>query len=165
MRKYYGVLFLLVAVLLSGCSLVKGPAGENGNGGEKGVVEEWKGSLKEMVAKNVSMRCDYDDGQGNSWTSYVKGRNYYAERVGDGKKGYVLMKDICMWSWSDDEDQGIKICWDEEDLEGSMWEDPGQYGTSEYNCVPTVIANSKFDVPKGVSFLDMNQVQQMYEDY
>lgn len=163
MKKYYRVLFLLVAVFLSGCSLIKGPVGDVGNGGEgKGVVEEWKGSLKDMVAKNVSMRCDYSDGQGNSWTGYLKGRNYYAEGLNGGKKGYVLMKDTCMWSWGEGEDQGVKICWDEEDAEGSMWDNPGQYGGNEYNCVPTVVADSKFKEPEKVMFLDMNQMQNMY---
>ncbi len=164
MKKYYRVLFLLVAVFLSGCSLTKGPVsdGNNGSGEGKGVVEEWKGSLKDMVAKNVSMRCDYDDGQGNSWTGYLKGKNYYAEGLSNGKKVHVLMKDICMWSWNDGEDHGVKICWDEEDMEGSMWDNPGQYGANEYNCVPTVINDSKFKEPGNVNFMDMNQ---MYGDY
>ncbi len=163
MKKYYGILFLLMAVLLSGCSLVKGPAGEEdkGNGEEKGVVEELKGSLQEMVAKNVSMRCDYGDGQGNDWTGYIKGRNYYAEGTNDDGKGYVLMKDNCLWSWGDGEVQGIKMCWEEE-VGDTMWENPGQYGGSEYNCVPTIVADSKFEIPKGISFIDMDQMQQMY---
>ena len=161
MKKYYGVLFLLTAVLLSGCVLIKGPA-SNGDENKGGIVEEWKGSLQEMVAKNVSMRCDYNDGQGSGWTGYIKGKNYYAEGVTNGKKGYVLMKDTCMWSWSDDEVQGVTMCWDKEDVEDSMWENPGQYGGNEYNCVPTVIADSKFKVPEKISFMDMNQLQEMY---
>jgi len=77
------------------------------------------------------------------------------------KKVHVLMKDICMWSWNDGEDHGVKICWDEEE-EGSMWDNPGQYGANEYNCVPTVINDSKFKEPGNVNFMDMNQ---MYGDY
>jgi len=43
-----------------------------------------------------------------------------------------------------------------------MWDNPGQYGANEYNCVPTVINDSKFKEPGNVNFMDMNQ---MYGDY
>jgi len=164
-KKIYGVLFLTIAVVLSGCNLMQKSGGEmnQGENGKGGMVEEWTGSLKDMVAKNVSMKCSYDDGQGNTWTSYVKGRNYYAEGENDGGKGYILIKDNCMWGWSEGgETQGIKMCFEETEDDDSFWNEPGEYVGSEYHCSPAVVADSKFEVPSGVDFLDMDEMQQMY---
>lgn len=165
MKKIYGVLFLTVALVLSGCNLMQKSGGEMNQDekGKEGMVENWTGSLKDMVERNVSMKCSYDDGQGNAWTSYIKGRNYYAEGGNEEGRGYILVKDNCMWSWGGgNEMQGIKMCFRETEDDSSFWDEPGEYVGSEYRCSPAVIGGNRFEVPNNIEFMDMNGMQQMY---
>ena len=77
---------------------IKKEAGEAG--------EEFVGKIKEVVSLGAPMKCTYSQ-NGATGTTYIRGENMYGEVTVEGRQGYVIIKDNCMWSWSEDEPQGI----------------------------------------------------------
>lgn len=120
--------------------------------------ETFTGKLKQAIAMGVSMKCTYTQGDFTG-TSFVKGRNYYGEVSSQGIKSYVVMKDNCMWSWSEEQSQGVKMCY-ENDIFEEEFEQQGQGQVSigaEYHCLPSVFSESRFNPPDNINFMDMNQ--------
>lgn len=126
---------------------VKKEAGEEG--------ESFTGKLKAAIALGVPMKCslEQDDYTG---TSYVKGKKVYGEVKSQGREGYVIMVDKCMWSWTKGESQGVKMCSEED-----AWDTEGEGSVpteAEYRCAPAVIPDSKFDPPADINFIDMDEM-------
>ncbi|HUV42895.1 MAG TPA: hypothetical protein VMY36_03285 [Patescibacteria group bacterium] len=148
-----------------GLSLPSVPGEIKKESGETG--EEFVGKIKEVVARGVPMKCTYTQGD-NTGTSYIKGKNIYGEMMAQGKQGYVIMKDKCMWSWNKDESQGVKMCFEEDIWETS--EDYAQEGQAsvaseaEYRCLPAIVSDSQFEPPANVNFMDMDQLMQGVEE-
>jgi hypothetical protein len=165
MKKFLPIIVIIAVVVLAGGAawmfLGKGKGGVTLPGGIKKEAgqtgEAFTGKLKDAIAKGIPMKCSYTQG-GNSGTSYIKGSKVYGEITGQGKQGYVIMVDKCMWSWNKGETQGIKMCfeenvWDTEDTEtGSA---PTE---AEYNCSPTIISDSQFNPPGNVKFMTMEEM-------
>lgn len=134
---------------------IKKEAGEAG--------EEFVGKIKDVVTKGVPMKCTYAQ-DGTSGTSYVKGKKMYGEVTAEGKQAYVIIKDNCMWSWSEGETQGFKTCFEEDFWE--MSEEYAQEGKAsvpteaEYRCAPAVFPDSKFNPPASVNFMTMEQMME-----
>jgi len=130
--------------------------------------ESFTGKLKEMVARNVPMKCTFKDDKGNSGIGYVKNKKYYGEVISDGKTSYVIMIDNCMWSWSLEEKQGVKMCFDVEEGE-DFWkgmDEEAKMNTpqSNYNCKPAIVSDSMFNPPEGIKFMDMDKLMNFSED-
>ncbi len=66
----------------------------------------------------------------------------------------MISKDNCVWSWS--ENEGIKICYEEEEFEENKIPSSGgaQAGGYEFKCVPTVMNDSRFNEPSDVTFMN-----------
>ncbi|MBN1168909.1 hypothetical protein JXA63_03375 [Candidatus Woesebacteria bacterium] len=140
---------------------------------EKTIVEKFTGSLKEAIALGVGMKCSYEF-DGNQYEGYVKGENYRGKMVNtDGQVGEIIMKDNCMWTWSEDEGQGIKTCFEEVDgqdtEEGeesvSIWDQKAmdESGIS-YTCVPSSVADSQFTPPSNINFMDIDSMMQGFDN-
>ncbi|MGB6838684.1 MAG: hypothetical protein WBD86_01355 [Microgenomates group bacterium] len=119
----------------------------------------FSGGLKAAVELGVPMKCSYEV-NGVEYSGVIKGRQYKGKvKMQDGKEGNVLMKENCMYTWSDLDSQGIKSCFEEDDL--SMWEQSGET-TSEgaapvdYTCYPALVPDSEFNLPSGVNFVDID---------
>lgn len=134
-----------------------------GRGNKAGIVETmtgedqpFSGTLKAAVAMGVPMKCSYSV-DGAEYESYVKGEQFMGKISANGKVGSVIIKDSCMWSWSDEEVQGIKTCFEPVEGEDSIWDSPD---TSEldmnYTCRPAAIGDDKFDPPSNVNFVDLD---------
>ncbi len=118
--------------------------------------ESFTGKLKEAVARGIPMKCTYSQ-EGTTGTSYIKGNKVYGEITGQGKTGYVVMVDKCMWSWNKGETQGIKMCFEENVWEGEKGE--GSVATeAEYNCSPALVSDSQFNPPSNVKFLTIEEM-------
>ena len=89
-------------------------------------------------------------------------------QFGDGREveanlhGEVIIKDNCMWSWSEGESQGMKTCFDA--AEQDIWDEPQGASASdvEYHCVPTVITDAKFIPPTNIEFMDLDEMMGGY---
>lgn len=169
MKKAIPIIIILVLVLGVGAwwFLGRGGGGVTLPGGiEKEAGEEdesFTGKLKQAIALGVPMKCSYTQGDFTG-TGFVQGRKYYGEVSNQGRKGYVIMKDNCMWSWTEGQDQGVKTC-----FETDMWEEQeGQQVQvpieAEYHCAPVVFPESKFDPPANINFLDMDQLPGAYRE-
>lgn len=134
---------------------IKKEAGETGEG--------FVGKIKDVVALGAAMKCTYTQG-GTTGTSYIKGKNMYGEVTVEGKPAYIIIKDNCMWNWSQGEAQGVKSCFEEDFWE--MGEEAVQEGQAsvpteaEYRCAPAVFPDSRFNPPGDVNFLDIDELMQ-----
>lgn len=128
---------------------VKKEAGEEG--------ETFVGKLKDMVARGASLKCSYTQ-NGFTGTSYIKNKKVYGEVTGENKTGYVIMIDKCMWSWSEGEAQGVKMCFEEDVWEEE--EDGAAPTEAEYSCIPAIVSDSKFNPPANVNFMEMGEMME-----
>lgn len=130
------------------------PGGIKKEAGEAG--ETFTGKLKDAIAKGVPMKCTYTQ-DGNTGTSYIKGSKVYAEIASQGKEGYIIMVDKCMWTWNKGETQGFKMC-----FETNVWEGEEEAGAAateaEYNCSPALISDSQFNPPGNVKFMTIEEM-------
>ena len=163
----------IVIVLLSGSVLggkegeVKGEVKEGEKIGKEKIEQEdseeqesqgFKGTLKEMMKLGVSLKCSWEQEE-DSGISYIKDESIYVEIVVDERKEYMIQKDDCMWIWSGEDKEGIKMCFEkeEESYEASEvdWE-------MEYECIEEEISLDRFDLAEGVEFTDMNDVLETF---
>jgi len=136
-----------------------------GRGNKAGIVETmtgddqpFSGTLKAAIAMGVPMKCSYAV-EGVEYEGYIKGEQFMAKVNANGKAGNVIIKDDCMWSWTDEEAQGIKTCFEPVEGEESIWDSPD---TSEldmnYTCRPAAITDDKFNPPSNIEFLDLDSL-------
>ena len=157
MRKI--ILLITMAVLLSGCLAKKTTQPETK------TEEEFSGTIQQAMKLGVPMKCEWKQNE-DSGTSYVKGKDMYVEMTVQGKTGYLIQKDNCMWSWNKDEKQGFKIC-SEEKAENEAETDLAQpenfqaKGVNldvEYKCAPALISGDKFSPPADITFTDFGEM-------
>ncbi len=177
MKKIYAILLLLVVIMsIVGC---KQAAEQNtGNEAEEQTVT---GSLESLMERSTPMKCTWDvsvQGESASGVLFVKGEKFRSEvSVPEGTM-YSLSDGEYMYSWSDLQEQGIKMNLEKlEEMGGEMeTETPEteelhmQNLDTEYNyrCTPWVVTESNFVPPSDVEFMDytamMEQMHQMAED-
>ena len=125
--------------------------------------DTFSGALKDAVKLGVAMKCTYKV-EGNEYVSFIKGENYRGIiKTTEGTTGEVIIKDNCMWTWSEEEVQGIKICFDESDPEtADIWEQPqGAIGPNiTYTCLPTTVADTEFTPPSNINFMDLDALKE-----
>lgn len=144
-----------VSLPISGPGVIEKEAGEAG--------EEFVGKIKDVVALGVPMRCTYTQGDFTG-ESYIKGKKMYGEVSQQGRTGYVIIKDNCMWSWTTGETQGAKMCFEEDFFE--MSEEYTQEGQAsvpteaEYRCAPAAFTDAKFNPPANINFMDLDELMQ-----
>lgn len=143
------------------------------NGGTKTTTMEegsssdtFVGSLKEAIGMGVAMKCTYEV-EGNEYEGYIKGKNYRGKMVNaEGQTGEVIVKENCMWSWSENQAQGVKTCIADEDMEeegGDIWDQPDTVDTSvNYKCLPTTVSDSMFTPPSDIQFLDIDEMMKNF---
>jgi len=172
------LLIVIVIVLLSGSVLrgrkgkVKREVREEGKvGQESGRVDEeekkekkdekgerLEGTLKEMMKLGVSLKCSWEEGE-NSGISYIDDESIYVEIVIKEKKEYMIGKGDCMWIWSSEDKEGVKMCFEDEEERDEVSEIDWEM---EYRCVEEKISSDRFDLPDEVEFEDMDDVLETF---
>ncbi|MBU0570089.1 hypothetical protein KKB40_04940 [Patescibacteria group bacterium] len=114
------------------------------------------GSLKDALKSGATMKCGWKDDAGNYSETYIKTNKIYHKMVAEGRTGYMIAKDKCVWSWSGESNQGMKICYDEDIMEDGELPTEGGVNTQgyEFNCIPSMVADSVFEAPSDISFID-----------
>ena len=159
------IVVLVIAAAGAGWFFLKG-----GNGAGVGTLAQkvsddkpFSGSLKAAVALGVPMKCSYEV-NGAEYSGIVKGKQYKGTAtMQDGKEGNIIMKDNCMYAWSDADKQVIKTCYDEEEVD--MWEQPEGEMPIGYVCYPTVATDADFALPSGVEFMDLDAMMESAGGY
>jgi hypothetical protein len=170
---------LLAVVVLTGCLPKKDQSGKEETSTQKqttqkeSVKEESKeglsGTIKELIGLGKSLKCTWNKDENFNSVGYIKGNKYYGEieRLdGENNKttGFIIIKDECMWSWEKNKAEGIKMCFDTSEMEGtddlskSIWDMDSSVTGTEYKCVPAIVSDSKFDPPSDVNFMDMEEM-------
>ncbi len=150
------IIVLVIAAAGGAWFFLKGSGGAGLGGLTQKYSESnpFSGSLKAAVALGVPMKCTYE-ANGAEYSGIIKGSQYKGSvTMQDGQEGTVLMKDDCMYTWSDVDKQGIKTCFDAEELD--MWDTPEGEVPIDYACYPTVATDAVFSVPTGVTFMDID---------
>ena len=119
--------------------------------------ETFTGKLKDAIARGISMKCTFRNDY-VSGTGYIKGKKYYGEITSEGQQGYVIISDDCMWTWDESKSQGVKVCFEPTEGDGSIWDMQDQSSTEgDYTCVPAAVSDSKFTPPSNIQFLDLDR--------
>lgn len=152
------LIIIVLVIVVAGIAwfLLKGGIGTGVGSLTQKVSEStpFSGSLKAAVALGVPMRCTYEE-NGVEFTGILKGRQYKGSvTMQDGTEGTIIMKDNCMYTWSDVDNQGIKVCYEEDELD--IWEQPEDSAPIDYVCYPTVATDAEFALPSGVTFMDLD---------
>ncbi len=122
------------------------------------------GSLESLLSSGKNLKCTWSFEE-TSGTSWVKNKMVYNEINTGTEQGKTntIMKDNCIWVWSEGESQGIKTCFDsyqEMVQEAEPKQPPSSEDTGEpefstdvkYNCEPTAVDDSKFVPPTDIEF-------------
>jgi hypothetical protein len=161
LKKFLPII-LIVAVIGIGAYFYFGNKGTSLPGGST-TSDIFKGTLETAVQKGVPLKCEFKSDDNNYGTYWVKGESSYGEIISEGKTGYVIIKDNCMWSWTQGEAQGVKTCFEEFDYSSVEAPDYGDLDTpvatdvsepeGDYSCSPAVISDSKFEAPSDINFM------------
>jgi len=178
MKKYlYLVILPIFALVLAGCSLLteetlditeadKTAETKKGQPTGEAPKESFAGTLKEVISLGGAMECTYKKDDAFFGKTWVKGKKVYSEFTQEGKKGYMIMKDNCMWTWDTQQPQGLKMCFDPSEFEemtggeSSTGQQTGPPPDMNYNCIPAVIGDNRFNPPADISFMDFENMMQ-----
>ncbi|MFC1627331.1 hypothetical protein ACFL18_02095 [Patescibacteria group bacterium] len=120
--------------------------------------------IKAIVDLGVPVKCSYQVGE-MEYEGYVKGKQYRGKmQYPDGKQGEVIMKDECMWSWSETDGQGIKMCFPPTEDGEDIWDNPENANVDiNYLCRPAAITDAQFVPPANINFMDMDDMDSMMD--
>ena len=129
---------------------------------QTGAVKNFVGSIQEAMSMGVGMKCTYEV-EGSQYEGYVKGNSYRGMVASAQGISQVIVKDNCVWSWSEDESQGVKMCSDPEDgSDSSVWDNPesGLDTSLNYECSAVAVSDSQFSPPSDIEFIDFEAMMQ-----
>ena len=167
LKKSLAIVALVIVALVSAAFLYcratgrELPFGLGGGGGGGGSSQGFFGKLSDALKIGTAMKCEVSEGDVNA-SFYLKGGKLRGEVVSptDGEKVEYIIRDNCMYYWSEKEDQGLKWCWDPSDV--ADWEENLAAATENYNCKPQTISDSMFSLPSGIEFMDMSSYMQQF---
>ena len=166
MKKLLPIILVLVAVGIGAYILMGRGSSDTSidvTSPDSSTPDTFSGMLKDAVKLGVAMKCTYKV-EGNEYESFIKGENYRGKiKTAEGKTGEIIIKDNCMWNWTEEEAQGIKICFEESDTEtANVWEQPqGAAGPDiTYTCLPTTVTDATFTPPSDIDFMDLDAMQE-----
>ncbi len=138
---------------------------------EAAVESTYAGKLKEFMKLGDSLKCTFSLSEEGSGTTWIKGEETYTEAVFQANSFNTLTKDECVWTWSDENNQGIKICYDNSEEVFSEEERDSPEGVGEFNpmdaeipedfefdCEEATIPDSRFEPPADVNFISMDDL-------
>jgi hypothetical protein len=121
-------------------------------------------SLKELMASNKPVKCEYSDTQADG--SSVKGTSYIANGQvrgdfsstanGQTMTGHMIMKDNMVYTWVDGQKTGYKMSVNASTTAQTSQQQVNVDQKMNYDCDNWNADNSMFTLPAGVTFTDMN---------
>jgi len=133
--------------------------GSGGSGSTSQEGQGFFGRLSDALKVGTALKCTYEE-SGSTATFWVKSGKLRGDVTANGDKLQYIFRDNCMYYWSEDEDQGVKMCWEESEVPD--WEENLAAASEQYDCQPATISDSKFSLPSGIEFVDMSEYMQQY---
>lgn len=121
-------------------------------------------SIEDALSKSVSLTCEFTDDEGVKTTSYIKNGTIRVTSYAPGQtitSSEAIIGDDYVKVWDSEKNEGYVfnvVDTAEEDDSLSMNKDSIMAQLNEYKdyCKTSVVPDSVFEVPDGVSFTDMN---------
>ena len=171
MKKSLPIIIILVIVVLAlaawkfmgkgKTTSTQGGAQQTQTGQEQTAGESFTGKIKDAFMRNIPLKCTYKMDDKNFGTGWLKNKRYYGEITANGKQGFIILVDECLWTWNKDEkDKGVKMCFAQqqnEDFWGSF-EQSQQTAGYQYNCSAAIVNDSVFTPPADVKFTDIDKL-------
>jgi len=144
-------------------------------GAVEDVAEDSFNTMKEIMARNVPMKCTWEfneGGQKMSGETIVKGDKFKSESRTQGMTFSASSDGEWMYIWDSIKPAGTKIrLADMEEMgEGPQADSqPGSFSASsleasyDYKCNPTVVSDSEFKPPSGKQFNDFSEFMKISE--
>lgn len=161
MKKVLPVIIILIIIgfgaylVLSGGKVNFTGTGFNVSKTITNKSETFVGDLKAAIKRGIPFKCTIKQ-ENMEGTGYMKNKKYYAEITRNGKEGYILISDNCMFTWDKGKPQGVKMCFDRD-----IWEtEETGAPQGEVNCTMTPVSDSLFVLPTNVNFIDMDNPPQ-----
>lgn len=168
------VIAVIVVVMVAGLFLMmKAGKDEGWQGGESEVKVEEKTegkeerevsvfeSIKEAMARSLSLKCEYDSGNGKV-TVYIKGNNLAIDGYGQENSRYqAIIKGDKMWVWNKDKKEGFIFTTEAKEGEQSGFSSEEIIADVEKEkqfCKTAVVSDSAFDLPANVKFQDVSSM-------
>lgn len=112
-------------------------------------------SLKEVVNLKQDMKCEWRKDDQFFSTTFVSGERSFSEITRQGKKGWVIMKDDCLWTWEEGSFEGTKVCLEDKSSgQPDLWTLKGQAEEGSYRCGPTSVDEAVFTPPSEIKFIE-----------
>lgn len=152
-----------MALFLGGCNLIPGKKEESlvnkTNETEKGDI--FSGSLKAAMELGMPFKCtnSVETGEGEAVSEgIIQGKQYRGKMTINGRSTNVIMKDNCMWSWQDNDSNGMKTCFEPTEEGEDTWDSNNEEFDKNVKCVPTVVTGESFLPPTNVNFLNLDEL-------
>lgn len=122
-------------------------------------------SIKDAISKSIPLKCEYTK-DGKKTTAYIKGEQISTTYDIDAtKKGHVLVLGKTTYFWEDGKTEGSKMTITDEQIKQgqemvkkSQKEDTvEQLEQYKQDCKQEIVANSVFEVPSNIKFVDLNE--------
>lgn len=133
--------------------------------------EEVAQGIKEMVYKNVSLKCIYETPEGTKVTAYIKGTDKIRSIMeGKDKKNEVIFFKGKMYAWDNKTKQGMIMTINQikpQKNEKTVIEDPKKYIEElekiKAKCSQENFSDAIFQPPADIKFQDLDKIQEMME--
>jgi outer membrane lipoprotein-sorting protein len=188
-KKIAGLLTVFVAIVfLSGCGQKQSQdeqqnqkqrsekqSNEKQFREQEGVEESFTGSIADLMKRDNALKCEWsmdDSGQRGEGVVYISGENYRQEinlTEPQTMKAYSVSDGEFIYNWTDQAKQGMKMKKSKAESQQTQQQETYQESNTvdineniDFNCSGWNVDESKFNLPKDVDFIDLDeQINQM----
>ncbi len=157
-KKFLPVIIVLFIVVIVGVGIYAYKNGGLSIFSRKNSTS-FSGTLKAAIKLGIPLKCQYTV-NGMEAEGFIKGTNWRGKmKMADGQKGEVIIKDNCLWSWAENQNQGGKMCFKPAADGKTIWDQPQQGAQTdvEYKCSAAIVTDATFTPPANIKFMDIDQ--------
>jgi hypothetical protein len=182
MKKIMFLCILIIVISLVGCSGSEKESELNTNEDTENLKkttsekkssdsDSFKGSIKDLIAKAVPMKCTWNVGTEGMKTQgliFIKSEKYRTDITTEDMDMHYVSDGEYIYMWNSIQPEGTKMSLkDLEEMGTDTNTDERNSGEmnfdtldDEYNykCTPWTVSNSKFSPPSDVKFIDMGEM-------
>lgn len=156
------ILIALTALVLGGCGVKQEIKNETKTETKK---EDIFSSIRDAVTKQIALKCEYTDENGNKTTTYIKGQTVRMKGNGEQSNFDGLMKEEKFYMWDNVKKTGMILDLAKTADDGSVKMENKQIKSiddvidvleeKKNNCVVSPESAGLFEIPSDVKFESM----------